>query len=84
MYPASARPVAMPTMFCSATPTLKNRSREAVGERLEGHVAEVARQQQDPLVVLGELDSVRMNAFRTLSAVTSSRACRYSSSDIGM
>src|SRR5260370_5047381 len=38
--PASARPVAMATMFCSATPTLKKRSGEA---RMNGSGARKAR-----------------------------------------
>ena len=43
-------------MFCSATPTLKKRLGEALRERLEHRVAEVAGQQHDPLVLVGEID----------------------------
>ena len=84
MKPASASPVAIPTMFCSATPALKKRCGKALGERLERGEAEIAGQQDDPLVLRRELDE-RLDEFTSHRTLTSSFACAsaYSSSDIG-
>ena len=60
--------------------------REALGERLERHVAEIAGEQQDAIVRRGDLaqraDECAPHAPRSCSSI-SATARRYSSSDIG-
>ena len=56
MKPASASPVATPDHVLLGDADVEEAVREALGERLERHVAEVAGQQQDARVARGELD----------------------------
>jgi hypothetical protein len=60
--------------------------RETIGERLDHREAEIARQQQNPLIVFGEIDertNERAPHLRLTYGATCWSACRYSSSFMG-
>ena len=56
--PASARPVATPTHVLLGDADVEETIREPLCERLDHREAEVAREQDDSLVLLGDLDRV--------------------------